>query len=262
MYVKVLTTTHNTIQHNTTQYNTHIMNYTDYANDGNHIGNVMILLYFFSFFGFYVGVDALIGKKYEGKNFLIHGLNNAFIVYLTYDDLISTFTNFNSVLTNNVNILPSIITYSLHVYHTFVYHHKFTFDDWLHHILMGAALIIAHQFHTGRLINYSLFFTTGLPGMFDYLLLFFVKNNKIEPVFEKKINSWINLWIRCPGCTSHAVLTILVYNIYSKTLLTSAFEQFGYVFTAVITFWNGIYFMNKVIISYNNAVNKNGKTIN
>ena len=186
MYVKVLTTTHNTIQHNTTQYNTHIMNYTDYANDGNHIGNVMILLYFFSFFGFYVGVDALIGKKYEGKYFLIHGLNNAFIVYLTYDDLISTFTNFNSVLTNNVNILPSIITYSLHVYHTFVYHHKFTFDDWLHHILMGAALIIAHQFHTGRLINYSLFFTTGLPGMFDYLLLFFVKNNKIEPVFEKK----------------------------------------------------------------------------
>ena len=119
---------------------------------------------------------------------------------------------------------------------------------------MGAALFIAHQFHTGRLINYSLFFTTGLPGMIDYFLLFFVKNNKIDTMVEKKMNSWINLWIRCPGCTSHAVLTLLVYNIYNKTLLSSNFERCGYIFTAAITYWNGIYFMNKVIISYNNSM--------
>lgn len=236
------------------------MNYYSEHNEQHHVNggyfdNTMILFYFFSFFGFYIGVDALMGKKYEGKYYLIHGLNNAFIAYLTYNDLISTFTNFNSVLTTSVNILPSIITYSLHIYHIFIYRYKFTFDDWLHHILMGAALSTAHQFHTGRLINYSLFFTTGLPGMIDYFLLFLVKNNKIESIVEKKINSWINLWIRCPGCTSHAVLTILVYNIYNKTLLTSDFERLGYIFTAVITLWNGIYFMNKVIVSYNNAIN-------
>ena len=223
-------------------------------------GNEMILFYFLSFFGFYVGIDALMGKKYEGKYFFIHGLNNALIVYLTYSDLILTFTNFNTVLTNNVNILPSIVTYSLHVYHTFVYYHKFKFDDWLHHILMGAALFIAHQFHTGRLINYSLFFTTGLPGMIDYFLLFFVKNNIIDTIVEKKINNWINLWIRCPGCTSHAVLTLLVYNIYNQTLLSGNFERFGYIFTAAITYWNGIYFMNKVIISYNNIVMNSFRT--
>lgn len=218
------------------------------------MGYSMILFYFFSFFGFYVGLDTIMGKKYEGKYYFIHGLNNAAIVYLTYSDLISTFTDFNSVLMNRINILPSIITYSLHIYHIFVYYYKFKFDDWLHHILMGAALFTAHQFHTGRLINYSLFFTTGLPGMIDYFLLFFVKNNKLESVVEKKVNSWINLWIRCPGCTSHAVLTLLVYNIYNKTLLTSNFEKIGYIFTAIITFWNGTYFMNKVIISYNNTI--------
>ena len=83
-------------------------------------GNEMILFYLLSFFGFYVGIDALMGKKYEGKYFFIHGLNNVLIVYLTYGDLILTFTDFNTVLTNNINILPSIITYSLHIYHTFV----------------------------------------------------------------------------------------------------------------------------------------------
>lgn len=242
----------------------YMMNYSNYnftttnfmSTTEDNIGTTMILFYFFSFFGFYVGLDALMGNKYEGKYYFIHGLNNALIVYFTYSDLFLTFTEFDSVLVNNINILPSIISYSLHIYHIFVYCRKFRFDDWLHHILMGAALLVSHQFHTGRLINFSLFFTTGLPGMVDYFLLFLVKNNKMDSVIEKKINSWINLWIRCPGCVSHAVLTLLVYNIYNKTLIISSFEKSGYIFTAVITYWNGIYFMNKVVVSYNNAMQK------
>jgi hypothetical protein len=138
-----------------------------------------ILLNFIGFFGFYIGADkVLIGNKYEGKYYLIHGINNALITYLTFGDLVSTFTDFSTVLSATTSVLPSIITYSLHFYHVFVYHKKFNIDDWLHHTLMGAALFVAHQFNSGRLINYSLFFTTGLPGMIDYFLLFLVKNNK------------------------------------------------------------------------------------
>ena len=219
-------------------------------------GNIMIFFYFISFFGFYVGFDKVLENKYEGKYYLIHALHNIFIVYLTYGDIVSTFTEFNFILLKNINILPSIITCSLHIYHIFVYREKFKSDDWLHHILMGAALFMAHQFNTGRLINYSLFFTTGFPGMIYYFLLFLVKNNKLDFRIEKKMNNYINLWIRCPGCISHAVLTVLVYNIYKNTILNEQFEQFGYIFTAIITYWNGIYFMNKVVISYNTVVLK------
>ena len=126
-------------------------------------GNIMIFLYFISFFGFYVGFDKVLKNKYEGKYYLIHALHNMFIVYLTHGDIVSTFTEFNFILIKNINILPSIVTFSLHIYHIFVYREKFKSDDWLHHILMGAALFMAHQFNTGRLINYSLFFTTGFP---------------------------------------------------------------------------------------------------
>ena len=217
----------------------------------------MILLHFMGFFGVYAGMDKLIGKKYEGKYYLIHGMNNALITYLTFGDIVSTFTEFNTVLSANISILPSIITYSLHAYHVAVYYKKFTRDDWLHHILMGSALVAAHQFDTGRLINYSLFFTTGFPGMIDYFLLFLVKNNKMEPIIEKRVNNYINLWLRSPGCISHAVLTLLVYNIYKETLLSGRIHQFGYLFTSFMTYWNGIYFMNKVVISYN----KNNKDV-
>ena len=211
----------------------------------------IIFLQFISFFSVYVGIDKLIGNKYEGKYYLIHGVNNALITYLTFDDIVSTFTDFDTVLSAKTSMLPSIITYSLHVYHVAVYYKKFTRDDWLHHILMGAALVMAHQFDTGRLINYSLFFTTGLPGMIDYFLLFLVKNNKMESIVEKRVNNYINLWLRSPGCISHAVLTLLVYNIYKQTLLSGYICRFGYVFTSFMTYWNGIYFMNKVVISYN-----------
>ena len=214
--------------------------------------NFIIILQFISFFGFYVGVDnILIGNKCEGKYYFIHGINNALITYLTFDDIVSTFTDFNTVLSATTSILPSIITYSLHIYHIAVYYKKFNLDDWLHHILMGAALVVAHQFNSGRLINYSLFFTTGLPGMIDYFLLFLVKNNKLESIVEKRINNYINLWLRSPGCISHAVLTLLVYNMYKETLLSGYIYQIGYLFTSSMTYWNGIYFMNKVVISYN-----------
>lgn len=210
--------------------------------------------YFISFFGLYVGVDNCIGDRYKGKYYLIHGLNNALIVYLTYNDVVSTFTDFETVLTADVSVLPSIITYSLHIYHIHSYYKKFKSDDWLHHILMGLALAAAHQFNTGRLINYSLFFTTGFPGMIDYILLFCVKNDKLSSIVEKRTNNYINLWLRSPGCVSHAVLTLLTYNMHKTTLLSGYFEQLGYLFTSIITCWNGIYFMNKVVISYNKSV--------
>lgn len=212
----------------------------------------MNMLYLSFFWGLYVGIDKYIGTKYKGKYYLIHGINNALIVYLTYNDTLNTFFDFKNVLTTNVSILPSIITLSLHLYHVYVYRAFFTQDDWTHHILMGAALIFAHQFETGRLINYSLFFTTGFPGSIDYFLLFLVKNDKLDSIYEKKINSYINLWIRAPGCISHSVITLIVYYTY-KYSTSGYIEHIGFISTAAITYWNGIYFMNKVVISYHNC---------
>jgi len=216
-------------------------------------GIFMNIAYLIGIFGMYVGVDGLIGQKYKGKYYLIHGVNNVFISYLTCGDVVTTFTDFRNVLTENVSVLPSIVTASLHAYHVYCYHKYFKPDDWLHHMLMGLALALAHQYDTGRLINYSLFFTTGFPGIVDYFLLFLVKNDKLDALSEKKVNAIINLWIRAPGCISHSVLTLLVYNLYKDTQLSGYFEQFGYILTALITFWNGIYFMNKVVTSYNTA---------
>ena len=91
-------------------------------------GMFMNILYLIGIFGIYVGVDNVIGKKYKGKYYLIHGINNAFIVYLTCGDVISTFADFKNVLTENVSVLPSIVTVSLHTYHVYCYYKYFQYN--------------------------------------------------------------------------------------------------------------------------------------
>jgi hypothetical protein len=148
--------------------------------------------------------------------------------------------------------------FALHLYHIALYWRKFRFDDWLHHILMiGVALPIGAYVDSKSLLGYSLFFTTGLPGGIDYFLLFLTRNNWLNKNYEKNINSWLNTWIRSPGCISHATLSLVL--THSECLQYSLDWWLG-VCVSFLTYWNGQYFMKQVvennIIIKNNLMNK------
>jgi hypothetical protein len=160
-------------------------------------------------------------------------------------------TNFNYILTSSKNILALEFVFALHLYHLAIYWRKFRFDDWLHHILMiGIALPIGWIADSSSLLGYSLFFTTGLPGGIDYVLLFLSRNNWLNRNTEKTVNAWLNTWIRSPGCISHATLTLMLISI--KSYVFSQMWWYG-IIAASLTFWNGQYFMRQVI--ENNILN-------
>jgi hypothetical protein len=211
-----------------------------------------MLLYYLSnclyYFTIYYTMDYFISMKFTGTYYIIHSLNNMLLVYLTYNDIINTIMDFPNFITYPINYEAMIMTYSLHFYHMVKYFKKLRFDDWLHHILMvGIALPISGFVKAGSLMGYSLFFLTGLPGGIDYFLLFLVRNNYMESINEKKINTYLNLWIRGPGCISHAVLTLISYFII-KDIITKIETIFLFIIGCLV-FWNGIYFMNQVIIN-------------
>ena len=65
---------------------------------------------------------------------------------------------------------------------------------------------------------------------------------------QKRINKGLNIWIRAPGCISHSVLTFIAYNSnrdkfkdYNNLLVWT---------TIILTFWNGIYFMEQVVSNH------------
>jgi hypothetical protein len=181
----------------------------------------------------------------DGIYYLIHSLHNGAIIYLTGQEVFDTLTNFKYVLTSPKNMIALEFVFALHLYHLAIYWRKFRFDDWLHHILMiGIALPIGWAADSGSLLGYSLFFTTGLPGGIDYALLFLTRNNWLNRNTEKIVNAWLNTWIRSPGCISHATLTLILVSI--KSIPFSQMWCYG-IIVAILTFWNGQYFMRQVV---------------
>jgi hypothetical protein len=197
----------------------------------------------------FCGVDSLLSRfRLDGIYYAVHTIHNAVIVYSTLPEVIHTFTHFHSAIQQPVNYVALQICAALHIYHILYYYKKFRFDDWLHHVLMiGIALPIGGLVPSGTMLGFSLFFTTGLPGGIDYFLLFLVRNGWLYRETEKVINTWINVWIRSPGCAAQATLSIVA--LYMNTHL-SYIEWYPGLFAGLLNYWNGQYFMQQVVHDY------------
>ncbi len=191
-------------------------------------------------------------SKYNinGRYYMNHMIANGIVVYNTFDNMK---LSYNSNLLTHINLnslyYSKSVIYSLHLYHMIWYYNTLRFDDWLHHLLMvGVSLPLTELVPQTNLIGHCLFFTTGLPGLIDYFMLFLNRNKLMSRSFEKKINSKINLWIRCPGCVMNVALcmsnVIMNYNNMTNIQLISSGIIMGSVY------WNGIYFMNQVVSDY------------
>lgn len=210
----------------------------------------------------YSCTDYVISKKYQGSYYMIHSINNALIVLCSCADVLDVSTNPYTAFQHSSTVtLASNLTYGLHFYHIIMYIKKLRFDDWLHHGLMiFVALPIGNYFGPTKLLSNSLFYTTGLPGMIDYGCLALVRNKKMERLTEKNINRYLNTYIRNPGCTIHTFITVInmvalmnrSFFLSNKVLnnpnLSSSYMNiFMCSISAIIVFWNGIYFMDQVV---------------
>lgn len=199
-------------------------------------------------------VDALLTDLHiSGSYYLLHFMANAYIVANTFDHVFLCFTNFHDHLHLPIVYGCIEVTMALHIYHVIIYHSKFRLDDWLHHILMVFfTLPMTTLFTTcGIVVSNGLFFTTGLPGGIDYLLLFLVKNDwLVTRQTEKKINTWLNVWVRCPGCILTASFVLGLLQQHCRDVAVS--YTYITVTTCIIAtlYWNGIHFMNSAAKDY------------
>lgn len=181
----------------------------------------------------------------QNPYYLVHAVHNVHIVRLTWPDVVSTFTDFHGLAFYPINYEAVWAVVALHLYHCILYWRKFRPDDWLHHILMiGVAIPIGLSTASSTLMGYSLFFTTGLPGGIDYFLLFLVRNGFLARAHEKRVNTWLNVWIRSPGAVSHAALVTAA--VLSQEGMNPWWSAVCLV-PAALTYWNGQYFMQQVV---------------
>ena len=183
----------------------------------------------------------------QGVYYIVHALHNAIIVAITWPDVVNTFTDVHRLDTYPTNWLAVSLCLSLHLYHTLLYWKTFRADDWLHHGLMiGVAIPLSVLWETHTFLGMSLFFTTGLPGGIDYTMLAFVRNGYMDRRVEKRVNAFLNVWIRSPGCVAVAVLGIALAASSSKGI----HDVLPLLLSALLAFWNGQYFMRQVVENY------------
>lgn len=153
-----------------------------------------------------------LGDKISSRRYyVIHTLVNIYIVNLTLTDLITTLQDpLESLSTEHDRRAVSLVI-SLHIFHMMT-GEKLKLDDWLHHILSGILVGCFGLFYfSGILVNYIVFFQCGLPGGIDYLLLSLTRYGYLDKLVEKKINMYLNMWIRMPGILSSVMITYLIY---------------------------------------------------
>jgi hypothetical protein len=189
----------------------------------------------------------------DGVYYAVHSIHNAAIMYATYQEVVTALTNFPAAIHQPVNLFALQICAALHIYHILYYYKKFRFDDWLHHVLMiGIALPIGGLVPSGAMLGFSLFFTTGLPGGIDYVLLFLTRNAWMLREREKRINTWLNIWIRSPGCVAQATLSVVALFINADNLL--GVQWYAGLLAALLNYWNGQYFMKQVVYDFRKTI--------
>ena len=181
---------------------------------------------FFLTMASYIALDRFLRPYCEGRYYLLHSINNLSVILTTYPAISYTFKNLYTFYEYPFDWRATIITGALHGYHIIEYNQKLTYYDYLHHGTMCfIALPIGSYIKSGSMMDISLFFMCGLPGMIDYFLLFLVRNNWIKRMTEKKWNK----------IESGIFTDIDMFLIYLIIFLNS---------------WNGIYFMNLVVSDY------------
>lgn len=204
--------------------------------------------------GLFIGIDYILKKfKIEGRYYFNHMVCNSIVVYNTFSSMLLSYDTSSIINQEQLSSLytAKIIIYSLHLYHVLWYYRNLRRDDWIHHILMiGIVLPLTEVVPQNHIISHALFYTTGLPGLIDYTLLFFNRNNLIHRYIEKRVNTFLNLWVRAPGCIMNTCMSIMAlmtnYNQLTNT------QIYGGIVMLSLVYWNGVYFMGQVVTDYAN----------
>lgn len=137
---------------------------------------------------------------------------------------------------DNIELIMLSNMLLLHGYHLLLFN-NLRVIDYLHHILMMVILTMAYMMNVGVYMSYFLFFICGLPGMIDYSMLSLQYNRRTE----KRINSYLNNYIRAPG---------IMFGLGMFWRDIKRISLFYVSFSFVTLFWNAQYFNYEVIKSY------------
>ena len=150
----------------------------------------------------------------------------------------------------STNVVALHLATALHLYHALFWPLKPI--DVLHHVtsvVLCAPLMLCMD---SKLLSWHIVVGTGVPGGIDYALLTLVKYRWLPPIVEKRVNAWLNAFVRAPLGVVGSYLTLG----YARTAWGEGgrgAQAAAAAAIATITYWNATYFAKRSIESYGAA---------
>lgn len=200
----------------------------------------------------------------QTKWYLIHTIGNGLITTLSLKDMISTTIDplqatikwDHSHSLTNLSTYPVVIMSSIHLYHIILYFKELTSIDWIHHLAnSGLVGSICAFYINSPIVNHGLFFMCGLPGGIDYLMLSINDLGIIDRMTEKRINRYLNMYLRLPGILFNCYAGLFNYLYQSEPYCHLSIGSIIF----ILNMWNAIYFAQRVVenYGYSSAINNN-----
>lgn len=187
-------------------------------------------------------------KNFKRRWYVVHAVINLVILCWSFPDFIHTLRYPLDIVGYDIDFYPISWVIALHWFHIFKDWKNMDFVDWMHHLI--SAFVVPNlvmYFMKGSLVNYMLVFMCGLPGGIDYVLLALTKYGIINRMREKKINTFLNNWIRAPGILHACSLGIVNMAIVESPPF---FNFWIGLLLVILNFYNAVYFAERVTLNY------------
>jgi hypothetical protein len=181
------------------------------------------------------------------RYFALHAVANAIaavaaapdVYRVVFGDTVTAFSGPSSTMLGNSAVA------AIHLYHCVAFH--LTAADVFHHltfvvILCGMAVPWKHV--GGCANNFGVFFLSGAPGGVDYCLLVCVKLGWMHKMTEKRLNAWINQWVRGPAMTVYLAVGWLNWRSGS---IHATIPDVAIALSCLLHFTNGAHYAREAI---------------
>ena len=180
--------------------------------------------------------------------FQLHCVCNWIIVWWSWAESLRVFLAADApqtLLHPSANGRSIDLAIALHVYHCMFWPLKQI--DVLHHAT-SVFVCCPIMYHLDTVLtSWHLLIGTGIPGGIDYLFLTLVKYRVLPIRLEKRVNAWLNAYMRAPLGAIGSYMTLL----YMRRAPCVS-KRWGAGVIALITYWNATFFAKRAVES--NAV--------
>lgn len=211
-----------------------------------------------------------VAKGKPGDWFETHAVANGMVVLWSIPSIIAWAANPSSVVAlSDENAPPAMLAgewytpeiifhqnnhwaimcvIAVHTYHCMAF--PLSKQDIFHHFMFVPTIGVYGGFGVewGPVRNCVAFFISGLPGGIDYVVLTLVKRGYLSKLFQKRLGSKINLWVRGPGIGVLLPFTCYLGIIEGKVTDTGTIIKI--IMVALLCGYNGIHYMEMAIRNY------------